>query len=81
MNRVQVLPQVMADMAVRIAKGAKEYGEQLTTENGRDALQDAYEEALDLCMYLKQALIERTGGAGMSHQERCELLNSLRNDP
>ena len=59
MKREQVLPHVMADMAARIAKGADEYGEPLTTFNGRDALQDAYEEALDLAMYLKQAIMER----------------------
>ena len=29
--------------------------------NGRDALRDAYEEALDLCQYLRQALYERDG--------------------
>jgi hypothetical protein len=59
MKREQVLPHVMSDMAARIAKGADEYGEPLTTFNGRDALQDAYEEALDLAVYLKQALMER----------------------
>ncbi len=59
MKRIQVLPHVMADMAARIAKGADEYGEPLTTNNGRDALQDAYEEALDLALYLKQAIMER----------------------
>lgn len=59
MKREQVLPHVMADMAARIAKGADEYGEPLTTFNGRDALQDSYEEALDLALYLKQALMER----------------------
>jgi hypothetical protein len=59
MKREQVLPHVMADMAARIAKGADEYGEPLTTFNGRDALQDSYEEALDLAVYLKQALMER----------------------
>lgn len=59
MKREQVLPHVMADMAARIAKGADQYGEPLTTFNGRDALQDAYEEALDLALYLKQAIMER----------------------
>lgn len=58
-RRQQVLPHVMADMAARIAKGADEYGEPLTTGNGRDALVDAYEEALDLALYLKQAIMER----------------------
>ena len=38
-----------------------EYGEPLTTGNGRDALRDAYEEALDLCLYLRQALEESNG--------------------
>lgn len=59
MKREQVLPHVMADMAARIAKGADEYGEPLTTFNGRDALVDAYKEALDLALYLKQAIMER----------------------
>lgn len=59
MRREQVLPKVMADMAARIAKGADEYGEPLTTHNGRKPLQDAYEEALDLALYLKQELLER----------------------
>lgn len=59
MKREQVMPQVMVDLAARVAKGAAEYGEPLTAANGRDALQDAYEEALDMCLYLKQALMER----------------------
>jgi len=33
----------------------------LVPHNGRDALRDAYEEALDLCQYLRQALYERDG--------------------
>ena len=59
MIRHEVLPLVEADMRARVAKGATEYGEPLTTGNGRDALWDAYEEALDLCMYLRQAIEER----------------------
>ena len=59
MTRTQILPLVEADMRARIAKGTAEYGEPLTTHNGRDALLDAYEEALDLCMYLRQAIEER----------------------
>ena len=38
------------------------YGTALQPHNGRDALLDAYEEALDLAMYLKQAIVERDGG-------------------
>lgn len=67
MKRTQVLPLVQADLEARIAKGAAQYGERLTTHNGRDALWDAYEEALDeealvdLAVYLRQAIEERGG--------------------
>ena len=50
---------VQNDIEKRIQKGKKEYGERLKPFNGRSALKDAYEEALDLAMYLKQELIER----------------------
>ena len=59
MNRVQILPLVQADLCARIEKGRAEYGEPLTTHNGRDALWDAYEEALDPAIYLRQAIEER----------------------
>ncbi len=51
--------QVIEDMKARIVLGKARYGTPLQAFNGRDALWDAYEEALDLCMYLKQALVER----------------------
>lgn len=50
---------VRHDLVAREAHGIKEYGTPLQPHNGRDALQDAYEEALDLACYLKQVLIER----------------------
>jgi hypothetical protein len=49
---------VQQDIRARMAKGRETYGRDLTPFNGRSALQDAYEEALDLAMYLKQLLIE-----------------------
>lgn len=55
----RVLPYVIADLEFREAAGEKKYGTPLMTDNGRDALVDAYQEALDLVMYLKQALMER----------------------
>jgi len=58
-RRVEVAPLVHGDIQRRIAKGTAQYGEPLTTENGRDALWDAYEEAIDLCLYLRQAIEER----------------------
>lgn len=50
---------VIDDMRERDRKGRISYGTPLLVNNGRDALQDAYEEALDLCAYLKQAIEER----------------------
>ena len=51
---------VIADMRDRDALGRARYGTPLQTHNGRDALVDAYQEALDLVVYLRQAIEERT---------------------
>jgi hypothetical protein len=53
---------VRCDLVLREAKGTEQYGTPLLPFNGRDALTDAYEEALDLACYLRQALFERDGG-------------------
>lgn len=50
---------VIADIEDRKKIGIERYGTPLQAFNGRDALRDAYEEAIDLCMYLKQLLVER----------------------
>lgn len=50
---------VIADIESRKAVGLERYGTLLQPHNGRDALRDAYEEAIDLAMYLKQAILER----------------------
>jgi hypothetical protein len=55
----RVATQVIADIRERERTGILVYGQALQPHNGRDALQDAYEEALDLACYLKQALLER----------------------
>lgn len=58
-----VLPiqaRVRADLEERERLGIERYGTPLLPHNGRDALRDAYEEALDLACYLRQALEERT---------------------
>lgn len=67
MSRREVLPLVEADMRERIAKGQADYGEPLTTNNGRDALWDAYEEVLDLALYLRQAIAERAESDNKPH--------------
>lgn len=57
-NSEPVVNQVMHDLHRRKVMGIKKYGTPLQAHNGRNALQDAYEEALDLCCYLKQKLLE-----------------------
>ena len=49
---------VTDDLNKRIEKGIRKYGEPLKTFNGRNALVDAYQEALDLLVYLKQLILE-----------------------
>ena len=58
MNGVDIFPLVISDIEMRARVGEKKYGECLKAFNGRNSLQDAYEEALDLSMYLKQRLVE-----------------------
>ena len=57
----EIAPLVISDLLSRVDKGVRTYGEPLRADNGRDPLRDAYEEALDLCMYLRQAMEERNG--------------------
>lgn len=52
---------VMRDMEARDRFGAAKYKTRLQPHNGRDALSDAYQEALDLCVYLRCVLFERDG--------------------
>ncbi|MGR8921989.1 MAG: hypothetical protein ACU85V_20425 [Gammaproteobacteria bacterium] len=53
------LGALAGDLRARYVEGLKKYGTPLMTGNGRDALWDAYQEALDLVMYLRQAASER----------------------
>ncbi len=57
-GKVVVMDEVIKDMKQRKADGIEKYGRPLETFNGRRALVDAYQEALDLCIYLKQHLLE-----------------------
>lgn len=61
--------QVIADIEARRELGIQRYGSALQPHNGRDALRDAYEEALDLAMYLKQAIVERDLTSARDGQE------------
>jgi len=50
---------VMADLDERMEEGKRRYGTLLQGHNGRDMLQDAYDEAMDLCVYLRGVIWER----------------------
>lgn len=55
---------VLIDIQARIDAGYEKYGTKLQSHNGRNALIDAYQEAIDLCMHLRQAIEEqKTDGA------------------
>jgi hypothetical protein len=49
----------MDDIRERDAMGTRKYGQRLTAGDGRDSLIDAYQEALDLVVYLRKAIEER----------------------
>lgn len=50
---------VMEDLRKRMELGIQRYGVPLQAFNGRDVLQDIYEELLDAACYVKQAMVER----------------------
>lgn len=52
---------VIADIEARRQVGIQRYGTALQAHNGRDMLLDAYEEAMDLTIYLKGCMVERDG--------------------
>ena len=52
---------VLRDIAERDKAGAAKYGTRLQPHNGRRPLVDAYQEALDLVVYLRQEIYERYG--------------------
>ena len=58
-NGEVIIDLVEKDLRERAEVGKKKYGTYLRADNGRDALMDAYQEALDLAMYLRQAMFER----------------------
>jgi hypothetical protein len=57
-----ILTLVKKDLDSRANEGYKKYGTFLKSHNDRDAMWDAYQEALDLAMYLRQAIAERATG-------------------
>lgn len=58
-NKPYVYSLLLEDLESRYKIGMQRYGKALQPFNGRDALRDAYEEAIDLAFYLRQAIYER----------------------
>lgn len=56
---------VVQDINTHRELGIQRYGTALQPFNGRDSLRDAYEEILDLAMYLRQVMYERDTQRGM----------------
>lgn len=54
-----VQDMVIADIEARKRVGIQRYGTVLQPFNGRNALLDAYQEAIDLAIYLRQLLYEQ----------------------
>lgn len=59
---------VMADMKAKDQAGAEKYKTRLQPFNGRSALKDAYQENLDMGVYLRQEI-----------EERKELMEKVKN--
>lgn len=55
----EVWPLVLADIDARQKFGLEKYGVPLRTNDGRKSLVDAYQEALDLVVYLRKEIAER----------------------
>jgi hypothetical protein len=66
------------DMRQRDAVGRERYGTPLQPFNGRDPLIDAYQEMLDACVYLKQAIMERDLRQMKKNLSPHELIRRLR---
>jgi hypothetical protein len=58
-GHTDVEEKLKSDLTARQEAGIAKYGTQLKTHNGRDALVDAYQESLDLLMYLRQWMMEQ----------------------
>lgn len=59
-----ICDQVANDINKRRLMGTNKYGKPLDWDDGKDYLYEAYEEALDQCIYLKAALVKRDSHAG-----------------
>ncbi len=59
---IEELPELADDLRARDAKGWEVYRKPLTIFDGRDTLQDLFEEILDAIIYTKKYMIESGHG-------------------
>lgn len=71
-NSTPICELVISDMHKRMEFGIKQYGVPLQAYNGRDGLVDAYEEALDMCVYLRKEIEERADSGFVADALRTE---------
>lgn len=71
-----IITKVIADIEARDKNGIAKYGTRLQPFNGRDALWDAYEEALDKAVYTRQALYEAQDQRIVTEEQK-NLVNAL----
>ncbi len=57
-GRADITSYVVRDLEDRRKAGIKKYGQPLMTDDGRNGLIDAYQEAVDLTVYLRKRLEE-----------------------
>lgn len=67
-KKVTIVALVIEDFKGRETLAKERYGSPMTANTKLDGLQNAYEEALDLCVYLKKELIERNNAKDKSSQ-------------
>ena len=74
-----IADQVIADIKKRKVQGKQKYGVPLRANNGRDALQDLYEELIDATQYIKQEMIERdtTAEIDLEYQLSLEVASAV----
>lgn len=70
--------RVIADIQARKEIGLQRYGTLLQAFNGRDALLDAYQEALDLCQYLRQVKEEGVTWIDVTYNNALLMMLHLR---
>lgn len=73
---VSIWQLVMQDFRAREEFGMRKYGTPLQINNGRDHLRDAYEEALDQAVYLRQE-IEARAQADCGPERIRQLLKAI----